>query len=163
MTKKNRSKTATRNVGAENEEKSSSCISSAGVVLLVLALSVVIGIGHLYVSAPIKPGNIVAPGIWLSKCGALSFLPSCENRFFSLNTEGKAYLKDANGALIWEMDGGVCQKDDEACRAGLQIDLSGYVTINGNTVRHVSTYQESDLSEWPFSEAPKLRLRKYRA
>ena len=125
---------------------------------------------HIYISAPIKPGHIVAPGIWLTQCGLLGVLPSCQNSYFALDMNGKVTVHNADHELAWEMQGGVCpdDKDDdddaknaEECEPGMEVKEDGTIVIGGKKVKTVLVYQKGvELSPWPFAEAPKLKIRK---
>jgi hypothetical protein len=131
-------------------------------LFVAIAFAVLLQVFHIYISAPIKPGHAVAPGIWLSKCGLLAALPSCENAYFALDKTGKVTVRDQDQEIVWEMQGSVCDEtSEESCQPGMQVSETGTVTIGGRAVLGVFTHKKGgvvELSPWPFAEPPKLKV-----
>ena len=156
---------ASRSTG--NAAESSGGSGVAGVLktaFLIALVAAVLQVFHLYISTPIKPGNVVSPGVWLSKCGLLFFLPSCENAYFSLDKNGKATYSDANQTTVWVMEGGVCDESDESCTPGMVVGVDGNIVIGGKNVKQATTYVKGfDMDQWPFAELPNLKLKKKNA
>jgi hypothetical protein len=138
----------------EVKSSSSKVFAFAYVVLLAILLQVF----HLYISAPIRPGHVVSPGIWLSKCGILGFWPGCDNRYLKMDDSGTVTLYNSNQEVAWQIEGGVCAKDDNDCVPGMHVNLDGTVAIGGVHVSWVSMYQTEALSPWPFAESPKVKI-----
>lgn len=112
----------------------------------------------MYISAPIKPGHTVSPGIWLSKCGLLAFWPDCENSYMKVETDGRVSLFNADKELAVEIQGDVCKEDDDGCIPGLQVKEDGSLVVGGKAISWVNMYKESELSPWPFTEKPKVKV-----
>ena len=125
------------------------------VVLIALLLQVF----HVYVSAPIKPGSTISPGIWLSKCGLLTVLPSCNNAYMHFDREGVVTHYNSMKLKTWQMEGAVCDPNDEECVSGLQFTEDGKIVIGGKHVTYLTSYvKDAELEPWPFAEAPKVKV-----
>jgi len=129
-------------------------------VLFVILAGILLQVFHLYISAPIKPGHVVSPGIWLTKCGIMSFLPSCENSYVSFGDDGLVKLYNADDEVLWEIEGAVCKEGDDDCVPGMQVKEDNTLVVGGKQISYVKMYRESDLSPWPFAEQPKVRVYK---
>lgn len=131
-------------------------------VFLLTLFAVLAQVFHLYISAPVKPGHVVTPGVWLSKCGLMSFFkPDCENAYFSLDKTGKATLTNAKKEVVWTLEGGVCKKSKKFCKEGMEVTPEGEVLIGGELVKYAITQNDkANLSAWPFNEIDNLKLRK---
>jgi hypothetical protein len=128
-------------------------------VIFIVLLALLLQVFHVYISAPINAGSTISPGLWLSKCGLLTLLPSCENAYLHFNREGVVTHYNAKKAETWKMEGAVCSADDEACVPGMQILEDGKVVIGGKPVHYVTTFvKDVTLSPWPFVETPKVKL-----
>jgi hypothetical protein len=128
------------------------------VFVSVALLAILLQVFHLYISAPIRPGHIVSPGIWLSKCGILAFWPGCENRYLKMDDTGTVTLYNANQEIAWQIEGGVCAEGDDDCVPGMHVNLDSTVAIGGMHVSWVSMYQTEALSPWPFAESPQVKI-----
>lgn len=139
----------------ELKKKGGKLFPIAFLALLALLLQVF----HVYISAPVNPGSTISPGVWLSKCGLLTVLPSCENSYFHFNREGVATHYNAAKQVTWQMEGAVCDVDDEACNPGMRIAEDGKIMIADKHVPYVISFvKDADLSPWPFLETPKVKL-----
>ncbi|GKY91135.1 hypothetical protein MPSEU_000086300 [Mayamaea pseudoterrestris] len=133
---------------------------SAGLIAVILA-AIVLQVYHLYISAPIKPGHIVSPGIHLSKCGVLSILPTCSNEYMTFADEETIVMKDAADKVLWSIRGNTCKKGDKGCIRGMKVGEDGELIIGGKVVDSVRTYTDDvKLSPWPFAEEPKIRIKR---
>jgi hypothetical protein len=141
------------------EEKSSGSGSSGlFVVVSVVLVAILLQVFHLYISAPIRPGHIVSPGIWLSKCGILGFWPECENQYLKMDDKGTVTLYNSKHEVAWQLEGGICAKDNEKCVPGMHVNLDNTIDIGGTHVSWVSMYESVPLSPWPFAESPKVKI-----
>jgi hypothetical protein len=138
------------------EEKSSS--NRVFVFASVVLLAILMQVFHLYISAPIRPGHVVSPGIWLSKCGILGWWPGCDNRYLKMDDSGTVTLYNSNQEVAWQIDGGVCANDDDDCVPGMHVNLDGTVAVGGKHVSWVSMYETDALSPWPFAESPQVKI-----
>lgn len=129
-------------------------------VLLGVALAaILLQVLHLYVSTPIKPGQVVAPGVWLSKCGLRAFSSDCQNAFLHMGRDGKLKMYNAQKQVAWEIQGEVCNNTDKDCVRGLQVKEDGSLNIGGKPVQWMAKYDKnSDLSPWPFVQKPKIKI-----
>ena len=124
----------------------------------VMVCALLLQVFHIYISAPIKPGHVVAPGIWLSKCGLLAAMNSCENSYFSMDKEGKMTVYGADREVAWEAQGAVCAEGDESCTPGMEFKEDGSIVIGGKPISSITMYQKSELAPWPFAEKPQVRV-----
>ena len=128
-------------------------------VVVVVLIALLLQVFHVYVSAPIKPGSTISPGIWLSKCGLLTVLPSCKNAYMHFNREGVVTHYNANKEKTWQMEGAVCDSDDEECVKGMEFTEEGKIVIGGKPVSFVTSYvKDAELAPWPFVNTPKLKV-----
>jgi hypothetical protein len=154
-----------KNDGEEDEtevdedvpEKSSSAFKWVVLGLLGICFYVL----HVFVSAPIRTGHVVAPGMWLSRCGIWPF--QCEGAYLHVRHDGNVILYNANHEPAWEMPGKPCPSDRPDCVPGLD-DHS--LEIGGSKVNNLYVFQNGPpvLSPWPFQEKPKIKRvqRKYK-
>jgi hypothetical protein len=126
--------------------------------MLIVLCAILLQVFHLYISAPIKPGHVISPGIWLVKCGILPFLPTCHNQYLTFAPDGMVSLKDARNNTLWEMQGGVCGKNDKTCIAGLHVLDDHSIVIGGKPISAVTVYGDAELAPWPFAEQPNVRI-----
>jgi hypothetical protein len=144
---------------AESEPKSAMTNSKAlFAIIFVILLAILLQVFHMYISAPIKPGHVVSPGVWLSKCGLLAVLPHCDNAFLNVSKDGKVILYNADHEIAWEMKGAVCSESDEKCIRGLHVMENGNLAIGGKSIQWLNMYKPSDLSPWPFTEKPRVKV-----
>jgi hypothetical protein len=133
---------------------------------------------HIYISAPINVGSTISPGVWLSKCGLFSLVPSycTDNAYVHFHRNGTVSYYNAEKVLLWTMEGAVCPEVDEAsttpttvsttpiCIRGMHVQNDGKIIIGGKPIHNVITYstnynkKEPPLSPWPFVENPKLKI-----
>lgn len=149
------------NNGDQQYKKKVSSGSSVTFSFLFIVMgALILQVFHTYVSAPVKPGSVTAPGTWLSKCGLLTLLPSCENAYVHLDRSGVLTYYSTEKEIQWTVHGGVCAATAVDCVPGLQVLDDGNIVIGGQPVKYVVTYGGFDpsLSPWPFVEAPKLRV-----
>jgi hypothetical protein len=130
-------------------------------LIAILALIVIVlQAAQEYITTPIQVGQPLAPGTWRSKCGLVSFLPSCMNSYLQVNDDGTAAIYDANQQLDFRMVGGVCTKPD--CIEGLVLGEDGNISIGGKVVKKITYFdQASNLTPWPFAEKPKARIKRF--
>ena len=132
--------------------------SSGGVVATLVGLIIPILIAAIlyklndFVTSPLKPGDVLAPGLFRSKCGILSVLPesitNCQPALLKMGTDGVLSMYRGD-ELVWEMKGGVCKEGDESCVPGATLGEDGKVTIAGTRVKHTGTKNEL-VNPWPF-------------
>lgn len=146
---------------ADGAAGSASSSTKTILVIAVVVAAIVLQVFHMYISTAIKPGHIVSPGIWLTKCGLLAFLPSCENNArLEFTDRGVVTLYHQDGTPMWELQGGVCPKSDASCVPGLQVKDDNTLVVGGKTVSHVKLFDlNAELSPWPFAEQPKVQVR----
>lgn len=146
---------------ADGAAGSASSSTKTILVIAVVVAAIVLQVFHMYISTAIKPGHIVSPGIWLTKCGLLAFLPSCENNArLEFTDRGVVTLYHQDGTPMWELQGGVCPKSDASCVPGLQVKDDNALVVGGKTVSHVKLFDlNAELSPWPFAEQPKVQVR----
>ena len=105
-----------------------------------------------YVTSPLKPGDVLAPGLFRSKCGVLSMLPesitNCDPALVKMGTDGVLTMY-RGGEIVWEMKGGVCKEEDESCVPGATLGEGSKVTIAGVKVKQTGKKDEL-MSPWPF-------------
>jgi hypothetical protein len=152
-------------IAVSGSASSSSSAKTVTIIVVVLA-AIVLQVFHMYISTAIKPGHIVSPGIWLTKCGVLGVFPPpiCEgNDKLEYSDEGMVTLLSHDGTPLWEMQGGVCAPEEAeagACSPGMQVKDDNTIVIGGKTVYTVRLFDaNADLSPWPFAEPPKLTIR----
>ena len=150
---------------------------SKGSLLFTLACMIFIGlllqVFHIYISAPINVGSTISPGVWLSKCGLYSLVPSyCpDNAYVHFHRNGTVSYYNAEKVLLWTMEGAVCPDVEEtasgtpatACVRGMHVQNDGTIVVGGKPIHHVITYsnnnkKEPPLSPWPFVTNPKLKI-----
>jgi hypothetical protein len=128
-------------------------------LIFIVLLALLLQVFHVYISAPINPGSTISPGVWLSKCGLLTVLPSCENAYLHFDREGVVTHYNAAKLVTWKIEGVVCDVDDKKCIPGMQIQPDGKVVIGGKHVSYVTSFvKDANLSPWPFVETPKLKV-----
>lgn len=131
-------------------------------VVAVVLIALLLQVFHVYVSAPIKPGSTISPGIWLSKCGMLTVLPSCKNAYMHFNREGVVTHYNSKKEKTWQMEGELCDDngdEDGDCVQGMEFTESGKIVIGGKPVGYVTAFvKDVELSPWPFASTPKLKV-----
>jgi len=143
---------------AKGGERSAEKSSSGGVVATLVSLFIPILIAAIFyklnefVTSPLRPGDVLYPGLFRSKCGVLSVLPesitNCEPALVKMGTDGVLTMY-RGGEVVWEMKGGVCKEDDETCVPGATLGEDGKITIAGTRVKHTGTKNEL-VNPWPF-------------
>ena len=159
------------------QSKGSIFFSFACLIFIGLLLQVF----HIYISAPINVGSTISPGVWLSKCGLYSLVPSycTDNAYVHFHRNGTVSYYNAEKVLLWTMEGAVCPEVDETattttpnlnptttvtCVRGMYVQNDGKIIIGGKPIHHVITHgsnnnkKEPPLSPWPFVENPKLKI-----
>ena len=128
-------------------------------VVAVVLVALLLQVFHMYVSSPIHEGTTISPGIWLSKCGLLTVLPSCKNAYMHFNREGVVTHYNAKKEKTWQIEGYVCETNEENCVQGLNFAESGKISIGGKPVQYVTSFvKDVELSPWPFVTTPKLKV-----
>lgn len=128
-------------------------------IVMMTLMAIVLQVFHVYISAPIYTGSTVSPGIWLSKCGLLTVLPSCENAYLHFDRDGIVTHYNSAKHVTWKIEGAVCEDDDVDCISGMQFLDDGKIMIGGKHVPYVTSFvKEANLSPWPFAETPKLKI-----
>lgn len=162
-----KAKRKTRDIDAVSSKKAAS--SSAGTwMIATIILAILVQVGHIYLSAAIKPGHAVQPGVWLRKCGILSFLPAnlfCQDDArMVFSKDGHVTVYGANNEVMWEMDGATCSASDAQkeppCKPELRFHDDLTLTVAGKHILSVKTYKDAELDPWPFAEKPKVRIYK---
>jgi hypothetical protein len=166
-----KSKKSSRSLEGDDAGKKSGGGGVFTAVVIVLLLSILVQVFHLCISAPIKPGHVVSPGIWLSKCGVFGISPSCDNAYLHIDRSGKVSLY-RNRELAWQINGGNCTSVSGRggnatavadCTPGLQFKDNKAIVVGGKPINSISFYQSSSnnadlLSPWPFAEQPNVRI-----
>jgi hypothetical protein len=140
--------------------------SSSSLGWLVLALlGACFYVLHLFVSAPIRPGHIVTPGMWLSRCGIIPY--KCEAAYLHVRPDGAVILYNDKHEAAWEIPGKQCPKDRESdCVPGLHVLEDDSLEIGGSKVNTMYVFHNGEpmLTPWPFLEKPKIKRvqRKYK-
>jgi len=135
----------------------------------ILTFLVLVGIAvgaqrlQIHMTAPINPGDVLSPGMWRSKCGLFSILPNCEAAHLKMTQSGELNLYGPDSEVVWTMQGGICDHDHPSCVSGAKVESNGYITIGGKPVSYYTVYGDAaELSPWPFSEQPNVRMYKGR-
>ncbi|KAL7570158.1 hypothetical protein ACA910_019996 [Epithemia clementina (nom. ined.)] len=134
-----------------------------GLVLAMAAL--VASLVHKYITTPLQPGQVVSPGIVLSKCG-LKFFSDCERAYLEVQSGKVSYYR--GNELAWVIHGRVCPEEEvknKACLDGLEFKKDRTLWLGGEPIkwleRHSETGQRASNAEylvpWPFSEEPKIK------
>ena len=163
--KKSALKTASRSapgVGSSAEpldDPKSGNNSKVFTVVAVVLIALLLQVFHVYVSAPIKPGSTISPGIWLSKCGLLTVLPSCKNAYMHFNREGVVTHYNSKKEKTWQIEGYVCETNEDDCVQGMEFTEAGKILIGGKPVQYVTSFvKDAELAPWPFATTPKLKV-----
>lgn len=128
--------------------------------VVCLLFAILVQVFHLYISTPISPGSIVAPGVWLSKCGLLGLITNCTDAFFHVSRNGNILYYNSQKKLSWQMEGATCKQTDTACIPGLQFTKEYRIILGGKNVGQVNKLLiDMPLSPWPFDVEPKLKTR----
>ena len=159
---------------------------SKGSIFFTFACIIFIGlllqVFHIYISAPINVGSTISPGVWLSKCGLYSLVPSycTENAYVHFHRNGTVSYYNSEKVLLWTMEGAVCPEIEDTtsttnppttktattaptCIRGMYVQNDGKIIIGGKPIHHIISYsgnnkKEPPLSPWPFVENPKLKI-----
>jgi hypothetical protein len=144
-------------------------------IIITIFIALMLQVFHIYISAPINLGSTISPGIWLSKCGLLSVVPTyCnDNAYVHFHRNGTTSYYNAEKVLVWTMDGAVCPELDEKdtgkgpnvptnnCIRGMHVQTDGKVYIGGKLITHVTYYNSKNivpLTPWPFVDPPKVKV-----
>lgn len=127
------------------------------VAITVVVIAVVMQTIHRFISAPIQPNHVVAPGVWLSKCGLMAFMPTCRNEYLTMDGKGNLSLYDSKSELAWQIQGRACAPGNYGCIPGMQVKEDGSLLVGGKHVTHVTMYKESQLTPWPFAKLPDIK------
>lgn len=112
----------------------------------------------MYITAPLTPGSVMQPGMWMSKCGLLSALPICENSGLEMGEDGVLTLYGSDGEVQWKIQGGKCRASHPECEPGLVVKDDGNLVIGGRSITSVTIKGDAPLTPWPFEREPKLRV-----
>jgi len=75
------------------------------------------------------------------------------------NREGVVTHYNAKKEKTWQMEGDVCDSDDDDCVKGMEFTDSGKIIIGGKTLSYVTSFtKEAELAPWPFVSNPKLKV-----
>ena len=128
------------------EESSSSFAPKLFGILVLLALAFFLNVVHVYLSTPIRPGHVIAPGLWLSECG---LLPTC--RVLNVQTDGTVVLYQ-DMERVWEFQG---------APGDLEFGSDKILKVGGERIHWVTLHDDSAvLDPWPFEEKPKIRTKR---
>lgn len=140
-----------------DEEPEESGSGGLFIVIFIVLAAVILQIYHQKITEPLAAGQVLAPGGWVSKCGLLAPLPSCDNAFLKMGEDGVLALYNADEVLEWKMEGAVC--DSEDCVDGLEMTDDGYLRIGGKKMTWVNVNKGADaITPWPFAEEVKLKV-----
>lgn len=135
-----------------NKKSGSSEPSFFGIVIPALVAFLLYKLND-FVTSPLAPGDSLAPGLFRSRCGILTVLPSsitgCDPALLKMGTDGVLSLY-AGDDLLWEMKGAVCAEGNAACVPGAVLDAYGRVTIGGARAKVVGGRGVVN-SPWPFN------------
>lgn len=133
--------------------------------IVVAMAALVASFVHKSITTPIHPGQVVSPGIVLSKCG-LNFSSSCEKAHLEVQPGIVSYYEDKE--LAWVIHGSVCPDDrikDKTCINGLEFKEDRTLWLGGDPVKWLERHSQTGpkdaimayLVPWPFSEEPKIK------
>jgi hypothetical protein len=136
--------------------KTSSNIAS---LIVVVVIAILLQAAQMYITSPLKPGHVLQPGMWMSKCGLLSPFPVCRNSGLEMNEDGVLTLYGSDGSVEWRLVGGKCRPDTD-CVPGLVVQNDGNLVIGGKAITSVTIKgdEPAPLTPWPFQMEPKLRV-----
>lgn len=155
--------TEDREVAVKNDEANSASSSSKSTIewflIVVVVIAVLLQAAQTHITSPLKPGQVLKPGMWMSKCGLLSAFPIgiCENSGLEMNQEGVLTLYGHDGSVQWRLVGGIC-KPDTNCVPGLMVKDDGNLIIGDKHITSVTIKGDAPLTPWPFEKEPKLRV-----
>eukprot|EP00521_Asterionellopsis_glacialis_P006088 CAMPEP_0195280904 /NCGR_PEP_ID=MMETSP0707-20130614/425_1 /TAXON_ID=33640 /ORGANISM="Asterionellopsis glacialis, Strain CCMP134" /LENGTH=439 /DNA_ID=CAMNT_0040339733 /DNA_START=112 /DNA_END=1431 /DNA_ORIENTATION=- len=157
-------------VEAVEEKKScGSVILKIMSYLIFLGIAVGLQLAHGVVTEVISPDTILPSGSWRIKCGVFSVLPSsiteCQPAGIHMTNEGVLKMYGPDGKVVWTMEGDVCGEDQTSCVDGLIMDAKGAIKIGSKTITSYTVMNSDslqDLSPWPFTVSPKVRMVKER-
>jgi hypothetical protein len=127
-------------------------------VIIIAIIAIILQGAQMYITAPLRPGSVLQPGMWMSKCGLLSFMPICENAGLEMKEDGVLTLYGSDGSVQWKLQGGKCRAHDTECEPGLVVKDDGNLVIGGKSITSVTIKGDAPLSPWPFEREPKLRV-----
>jgi len=140
-------------------QKKSSGTNKIWAFAAVALLAVVFQVIHVFLSSPLKPNQVLSPGITLHEAGLLSLLPFKESSSLEMGTQGTMTLYGPSKEIEWQIFGATCPApSDDGCRNGAVLDDAGDLLIGGKAVTSVHVTGDAPLSPWPFEKAPKLRV-----
>ena len=125
--------------------------------LIIIVIAILLQGAQMYITAPLRPGSVMPPGMWMSKCGLLSVLPICENAGLEMNDDGVLTLYGSDGDVQWKLVGGTCRANTD-CEPGLVVKDDGNLVIGGKSITSVTIKGDAPLTPWPFEREPKLRV-----
>lgn len=142
---------------SEEKLKGDKTTSLNRALIVIAVIAIVLQAAQMYITAPLKPGDVLSPGMWMSKCGLLSPLPACHNSGLEMNENGVLTLYGADGSVQWRLVGGKCHPGMD-CIPGLVVKDDGNLVIGGKAITSVTINGDAPLSPWPFEMEPKLRV-----
>ena len=145
---------------------------------MLALLGAIIKVADMYLSAPIKTGQVLPPGMVLHKCGVAGFVPGLQNVLSSISPEfdcENSYLVvgdeqvtgyDKDGNVEWMIQGThhtdkkYCDvKDEVDCMRGLHYKDDKHLIMSGTKITWIETFQKGvNLHPWPFEEKPLARV-----
>ena len=139
-----------------------SWVAAISLLCIALGFSLVLRDAHMRSTLPIRRGQVVPPGTWMNRCGLFGFLvPECSSSFLNVGSDGVVSLFDADHNIVWEMKGGVCDKEkSDACVDGMKLLDDWRISIGGELVERVDVFLEAELAPWPFAYNPKVKTKK---
>lgn len=127
-------------------------------IVLVTMIAVILQGVQMRITAPLRPGSAMEPGMWMSKCGLLSALPVCENSGLEMGEDSVLTLHGSDGSVQWKIQGGKCRASNKECEPGLLVKEDGNLVIGGRSITSVTIKGDAPLTPWPFEREPKLRV-----
>lgn len=127
---------------------SSSLSTIPGIIIFFVLLSPLFHVFHTTISAPLSPGDALAPGTWRSHCGLIPPVAGCESKALHFDNEGTLLLyKGASVAVRATIN------DASKCSNGCQLSVGddGAIMIGDEMAIFDAPLELSDLSPWPFT------------
>lgn len=151
--------------GVDGNRKNRTTFLSAMVNIIVVLVA--FGIGalamdkNLQSSLPIRRGQLVPPGTWMSRCGLFDVFLGCQNAYLSVDDTGLVTLFDSARRVLWEIKGETCPQgvSPSDCTDGLKFTDEWRIQIGNKPITYIDVYLDSDVMPWPFAYSPVVKMR----